>query len=788
MSKPDLPAPFVDLTATAVAPAPGAPGMAPTWPSSAKDVVSTALSTSRVWFTLSHGVLNEVFWPSCSLPQTRDLGFIVAGEDFWAEVKREHHYTLTQPAPEIPLPHIVHEHARYTLELEFATDPLRDVVLINYQLHGQGLKLYVLLAPHLGGDGQGNTAWVAAQALMAAHGTAALALVDSEGFTRGSAGYVGGSDGWQDFNRHGAMQWAWRTAGAGNVALTGELAATSGTLALGFAKTPEGAQTVARSALASGYQVARRRFIASWQAWARNLNIPAPNVELGAEARRSAMVLKVHNDRTYPGAVVASLSTPWGFSGDNHGGYHLVWPRDAVEAGFAFLACGQTHDARAMLAYLISTQQADGHWLQNNFADGRPFWTGIQLDEAALPVLLAAKLDELGELGEMRPQALRMAHRALVFVARTGPFSPQDRWEENAGANPFTLATAVAALVAGVAHVFLDGADAGYALSLADDWNARIEEWVYATGTDLDREHGTAGHYVRITPPCTTAERGRVMLKNRGGETLPTRDLLGMEFLYLVRLGLRAANNPRVRDTVKLVDKLLRVDLPTGCFYRRYNEDGYGEHADGRPFDGTGIGRAWPLLAGERGHFAIDAGEDPLPYLQSMLASASAGGMIPEQVWDTAPIPERHLTPGRPSGSSMPLVWAHGEFLKLTIAAKRGAPIERLAAVAQRYAKTPKVTCRHWRDSSPCTELPCGLNLSIEADAPFTLHYGHDGWQDVAERDSVPVGLGLHGVKIDFARAGVQQSLDFTRRFAGDRGWERHNWTVRAAPTHAASP
>lgn len=759
--------------------APGQPGNSPTWASSAKDMVGTALGTNRVWFTLGYGILNEVFWPSCSLPQIRDLGFIVAGTDFWAEVKREHHYDLSTPAPEIPLPKVVHHHKRYELQLEFVTDPLRDAVMINYRLQGEGLKLYVLLAPHLGGTGHENNAWVAPRALMAARGPNALALVADGGFTRKSAGYVGSSDGWQDFHQNGAMTWAYDSASAGNVALTGELAENAGTLTLALAETPEGAHTLAHSALASGYEVARERFLEGWRYWARTLVTPAPTPALSHAARHSAMVLKVHDDRTYPGAVVASLSTPWGASRDDLGGYHLVWPRDAVEAGFAFLACGQHQEARAMLGYLIAIQQPDGHWLQNNFGDGRPFWTGIQLDESALPVLLAAKLDEVGELGEMHSEALRMAQAALAFVARTGPFSPQDRWEENAGANPFTLATAIAALVAGAAHNFVSAEECAYCLSLADDWNSRLEDWVYAYGTDLDRENGTHGHYVRITPPCETAERGRVVLKNRGGESLRTRDLLGLEFLYLVRLGLRAAGDRRIRDTVKLVDKLLRVETPTGTFYHRYNEDGYGEHADGRPFDGTGIGRAWPLLAGERGHYAIDAGEDPLPYLKSMLGAASAGGMIPEQVWDTAPIPERFLMPGRPSGSGMPLVWAHAEFLKLALAAKSGAPIERLKAVAARYRHPPRVTCLHWRDSSPCAHLAPGVTLSIEANEPFELHYGHDSWQDPANLESSPLGLGLYGVRLEAARFGAAHSIEFTRRFFGPRGWEQHTWQVR---------
>ena len=766
--------------------APGAPGISPTWTTSAKDLVSTSLGSSRVWFSVGYGILNEVFWPNCSAPQIRDLGFIVAGKSGWWEVKRQHAYSLETPAPDIPLPLIVHEHEKYRLELEFLVDPLRDAVLIRYSLDGDDLRLYALLAPHLEGSGRANSAWTSSDALMARKRRSALALMADGGLSRSSAGYVGVSDGWQDFHQNGAMTWQYRSASQGNVALMTELNETEGVLALAFAESPDGAHTLASSALASGFSLAKRRFIRGWRRWRRNLDTSDAPRQLVESVQRAAMVLKVHGDRTYPGAVVASLSTPWGSSRDDTGGYHLVWPRDAVEAGFAFLACGQHQEARAMLAYLISIQQPDGHWLQNNFGDGRPFWTGIQLDEVALPVLLAAKLDEMHALNDMHDQVHRMTGAALRFLAQTGPFSPQDRWEENAGVNPFTLGTTIAALITGAAHGFVKEEDAAYALSLADDWNRRLEGWVYVSDTDLDHRHGTEGHYVRITPPCETAERGRVMLKNRGGESMHTHDLLGMEFLTLVRLGLRSASDQRIRDTVKLVDALLRVETPTGAFYHRYNEDGYGEHADGRPFDGSGIGRAWPLLSGERGHYAVDAGEDALPYLDAMLGSASPGGMIPEQVWDTEPLPARYLTAGRPTGSAMPLVWAHAEFLKLALAIKRGAPAERLQAVIEHCdGSKSSASVVHWRDDSPCGDVPQGMTLSVEATEPFMLHIGHDNWQDATDLESVPAGLGMHAVSVPSQMSGGARVLNFTRRFSDPRGWENRDWDVSVAGSEA---
>lgn len=752
----------------------GKPGIQPTWASSDKDLVGTALGPSRVWFTLGYGILDEVFWPSTGEPQVRDLGFIVAREGAWFEVKRVGRYALSTPAPEVPLARVVHRGEGYILELEYLSDPDRDVVMIRYRLEGEGFRLYPLLAPHLGGSGHDNTAWVGRDGLYAQKGWASLCLVAGSAFDRASAGYVGASDGWQDFDQHGAMTWAFDRAEAGNVALTGELPGGEGVLALGFAETPEGAHTLAVSSLTEGFGPIRRRFLARWQDWGQTLDLPHAEPALKRQALVSAAVLKVHEDKTYPGAVVASLSTPWGFAHDDPGGYHLVWPRDAAEAGLSLLAAGQAEDARRMLAYLVATQLEDGRWGQNFYPDGRPYWQGVQLDEATFPVLLACKLAQSGALGDLQPAT--MVRKALGFIARSGPISPQDRWEENAGASPFTLAVLVAALVGGAEQGFLEEPDKGYALALADDWNARIEEWTYVEGTGLDRQYGLGGHYVRLTPPGQTALRGRLVVQNRLGEELPARRLVGLEFLYLVRLGLRPPHDPRVRDTLRLADTLLRVETPGGPLYHRYNEDGYGEHPDGSPFDGSGVGRAWPLLAGERGHYALLAGEDPLPYLRAMTAAASTGGMIPEQAWDVGPIPERGLYPGRPSGSAMPLVWAHAEFLKLLVAMRDHQPCEWLPAVAARYRqpKTPAVW--HWRSDTPQDHLPQGSALLIEGLRPFGLRLGFDGWQDARELRSQPVGLGMHGVRLEPDVFRGHRSLEFTRHFG--ENWEGRDYQV----------
>ncbi len=247
-----------------------------------------------------------------------------------------------------------------------------------------------------------------------------------------------------------------------------------------------------------------------------------------------------------------------------------------------------------------------------------------------------------------------MVRDAVGFIARTGPSSEQDRWEENPGVSPFSLAIAISALVAGAS--WLPAAERAYAESLADDWNERLEAWCYVQDTPLARELGVKGYYVRIARDGELDDMGqRVQLRNRDGEMIAASALVSMDFSYLVRLGLRGAHDARVQDTIKVVDRVLRVATPSGPVYHRYNGDGYGEHDDGTPFDGGGVGRAWPLLVGERGHLALQAGEEPLPYLQTIWNCASQGGLLPEQVWDAAPIPSLGLLPGRPSGSAMPL-------------------------------------------------------------------------------------------------------------------------------------
>jgi len=779
--------------------APGAPGLAPTWCSSAKDVVGCALGTSRLWFTVGCGIINEVYYPRIDIPQIRDLGFIVSdARDFWVEIKRLDSHAVTLAGPGVPAVRIVHKHERFELALRIVPSVDRDALLVEVELTGDDtLRPYVLLAPHLGGTGSHNRAAVAGhrghRVLSAEQGPFALALAavgtdQRDAWGRASCGYVGASDGWQDFARNGAMSWQYERAGPGNVALMGELPRQA-VLALGFASSTESAATLALSALFEPFDASWQRQLDDWTQWhdscAARARVTASLPEQCREQfRLSTMVLRAHQDKTFRGAMVASLSVPWGNTKDERPGYHLVWPRDLCESAGALLAFGAAPEALDTLRYLRATQLADGHWYQNQWLGGTPFWGAVQLDETAFPVLLAAVLHERGALDGV--EVADMIQRALSFIVRNGPASDQDRWEEDAGINTFTLAACVAALVCGAPH--LDAEARELALAVADYWNASLEEWTTVTDTPLARRHGIPGYYVRVAPQDAMRDRAALQcpLPIRNQEIdpgLPAAAQIGVDFLQLVRFGLRSADDALVAASVKLVDALLKVDTPSGPSWHRYNDDGYGEHDDGSAYDGTGRGRAWPLLAGERGHYELVAGRDPLPLLQAMARTASAGGMLPEQVWDAPPIAAMGLRPGRPTGGAMPLVWAHAEYIKLAVSRTLGRPFDRPEPVWQRYGgRRPALKRVIWCAHAPASRLPEGAELTLALTEPGVFRWSIDGWRNIQESRTTANPLGLHTVQIDTRALGRGRSVDLTYRIEPSGEWAGRDFHITVVP------
>jgi glucoamylase len=775
-------------------PAPGSPGIPPTWSSAAKEMVGCSLGPSRLWFTIGGGVVNEVYYPRVDTPQIRDLGFLVAdGQGFWVEVKRLEQHTLTIPAEGVPAVTIVHRHPRFELTLRIIPAWYRDALLVRLELTGDPtLRAYALLAPHLGGSGRDNLAELnearGRKILWARQGPYALALAamddrQRDGFGRASAGYVGVSDGWQDFAQHGAMTWEYTTAGPGNVALLGELA-RSATLALAFSAGRESAATLAITALLEPFEDIWTRHVEGWQNWHARSSKQAKHwprlpTALERELRTSAMVLRAHQDKTYPGTMVASLSVPWGNTRDEIGGYHLVWPRDLVECAGALVGLGAVGEARNTLKYLIATQHPDGHWNQNQWLGGTSYWTGLQLDETAFPVLLAVALAEREALGGIRIE--EMIGRALGYLIRSGPATQEDRWEEDAGLNAFTLAVVIAALVGGSSY--LDAPGRELACTVADYWNARLEDWTSARGTPLAREHGIEAYYVRVAPEeilqDPRAMEQRLPVKNwRNDPDMKAWQQVGVDFLQLVRFGVRRPDDPLIISSLKLVDALLQVRLPSGRSWYRYTSDGYGEHEDGAAYDGSGRGRPWPLLTGERGHYELAAGRDPLEFLSAMAAMASAGGMIPEQVWDAPSIPERGLETGRATGSAMPLAWAHAEFVKLAISREIGYPCDRPSAVWERYAgRPPPITRAVWSEAARITSIPSGVPLLVMLNDPAQVIWSTDGWRAVSERATRDSGLGVQVAELDTGKLAPGTKIELTfRRAAG--AWAGRNFAV----------
>jgi len=790
--------------------APGWPGISPRWTSSAKEGVGTSASyQSRVWFTISHGILNEVYYPRIDQANTRDMEFLVAdGDQYFSEEKRDTNRRIAPLEQGVPGYRLVNscKRGRYRMTKIVITDPERDVLLqkVHFDVGKGKLEdygVYALLAPHIGNRGYGNNGWIGSYKgipmLFAQREGVSLALACSTAFRKMSCGYVGVNDGWQDVSAKKKMTWEYSSALNGNIALTAELDLTTNdgecVTALAFGRTPDEAGQQARNALLKDFDRVQKAFVDGWkEAQAQTVDLGKTD-ETGFDLYRvSNTVLRTHEEKSYPGAVIASLSIPWGFSkgDDDLGGYHLIWPRDLAQAAGGFIASGDTEHARETLLYLMSTQEEDGHWLQNMWLDGSPYWGGVQMDETAFPILVADQLKRVDGLSGF--DAWPMIRRAAGYLVRNGPVTQQDRWEEDGGYSPFTLAAEIAGLLA-AADFAEEKSDYGLALYLretADTWNEAIERWTYVTGTKLADHVGVSGYYVRIAPANPSDNElpasAFVSLRNRplGQEVVPGEQLVSVDALALVRYGLRSAKDPRILDTVKVIDAILRKETKTGPVWHRYNLDGYGEHDDGSPFDGTGVGRGWPLLAGERAHYEIakENFEEAERLLHVIEAQASTGGLIPEQVWDAEDIPKHGLHDGRPAGSAMPLVWAHAEYIKLARSIRERKVFDMPPQPVVRY-QNKKTTSKlaAWRFNQKIRTIPVGRNLRIEVLAPATIHWSGDNWKTVTDSKTADTGLGIHYADLETAGLSPGDSVVFTFFWSDASKWEGTDFQITVA-------
>jgi glucoamylase len=798
--------------------APGWPGIEPRWTTSAKSAVGTTFSdAARVWFTASHGILNEIYYPEVDTACTRDGGFLVsAGDGFFSEEKRHCEHEVSWLRPGVPAFRLTNTclAGRYRIRKTLCCAPDFDAVLQHVRftpLAGalDDYHLTWLLSPHLGNRGAGNTAWLGEHKgvplLLAQRDHFVLAVASTAPWVARSVGFVGASDAWGDVRAHGRLTNRYDRAENGNVAVAGEidLEACDGefVLAIGFGHDPDAAALHARAALLEPFGRTLEHYAAPWRDWQRGLLDLDRSADPGDLYRSSASVIKTHMSLNSDGGIIASLSIPWGNAkgDDDLGGYHLVWPRDMVEAAGGLLAAGAGWETTTMLRFLVATQEPDGHWPQNMWLNGCPFWNGIQLDEAAFPILL---VDLALREGVIRGHDLAgwwpMMRLAAGFVLRNGPATQQDRWEEDAGYSPFTIAVEVAALLAAAeAAETLGQSDlAAVYRDTADDWNEAVERWTFVTGTDLAREAGVNGYYVRIglleSGAASSPLHGFVPIKNRPGDhsALEAADLVSADALALVRFGLRDAHDPRIRDTVRVIDHVLRVETTTGPTWHRYNEDGYGERDDGSPFAGTGTGRGWPLLAGERAHFELAAGnrDEAVRLAAVMRAQASPGGLLPEQVWDAPDKPELELLSGRPSGSAMPLVWAHAEYVKLLRSLRDGRVFDCPPQARARYvesANTPRVAV--WRLGLRRPVIEAGRTLRIDTTERALVHWTVDDWQTTTDSRSHDVDDGLHVVELPTASLAAGRVVRFTFYWPDQDRWLGEDCAVRVVRTPPAT-
>ena len=796
----------------------GAPGMEPRWTSSVKDAVVTAYAaSSRIWFTCSHGVLNEIYHPNIDRAQVRDMEFLITdGETFAHEEKRDldTHFEYIHPEA-LGVRYVNRDRqGRYSLTKEIICDPHHSVVVQRVRLAGHSdllprLKVFALLAPHLNGGGARKSARAVDVAgrkvLMAWKDGWSLMMAASCSFSHLSCGFVGLSDGWRDIMDNFQMDWEFGSASNGNIAVLGQLdlkglvaqvdgdqSAVEFTIAIGIGSGHHTAAQKTLGSLAAPFPDMRKRFIEQWQRAANPEWLAAKAQDGGKLMRASHNVLLAHEDKTFSGAFVASASIPWGQAkgDDDLGGYHLVWTRDMVQTASALLACGRAETARRALVYLACTQQQDGGFAQNFWIDGTPYWGGKQLDEVAFPIILAWRLWKADALGELK--IFPFVERAAGCLVRQAPITHQERWEENAGYSPSTLAAVIGGLIcaAEMARVH-DAAELSQFLEEYADWiEGHLEDWTVTNNGVLHPE--IRRHYMRIRPPecgeayahegCGT-EKIRLSNQQPGSRyEFEAREIIDAGFLELVRYGIRPPDDPLIADSLKVVDAVLKRDLPQGPGWLRYNYDGYGQRPDGGPYLGWGQGRVWPLLGGERAHYELAAGRDISAFISTYEKFATCGQMMPEQVWDEAPRPDRRLRPGHPAGSAVPLVWAHAEYLKLLRSAHDGRVFDCIEPVYRRYcAPDGRNRKRHrleiYSRHRPVQSMVRGTTLRILDERPFDVIWTGDGWQ--TRHSTASRGLGCAGFHADITPDERSGELEWTLHFTDQNTWLGYNVKVK---------
>jgi glucoamylase len=786
----------------------GKPGIEPRWTHSNKDGAGTAYSaSSHLWFTIWNGIVTEVYYPTVDRPQIRDLQFLITdGKTFFHEEKRDltvhverisDHalsYRCTNADPD----------GRYTIVKEMIGDPHLPCLLMRTRITAKesaflaGLKIFALCAPHLEIGGAGNNGYICLanglRILMAQKGDKWMAMGATVPFSHLSCGYVGASDGWTDLHDDFKMDWEFERASDGNIALTGQLDLSQTqefTLGLAFGNSQH--RTIANllQSLGVPFDEHLAKYKKQWDETAAHLRpLESSSFDKGNLYNSSYSLLLAHEDKSFAGALIASLAIPWGEAkGDNdQGGYHLVWTRDMVNSATALLAAGDTATPLRALIYLAVSQYADGGFPQNFWVDGDAYWSGVQLDEVAFPIMLAWRLHCEKGLADFDP--FNLVRKGAAYLIRNGPVTQQERWEEASGYSPSTLASNIAALIC--ASVFLrkrgDAETAAFIEEYADYLEAHVEEWtVTGTGTLAG---GTSKYFMRILPeqigqehPAEDKDSRLLHIANHApGEQsdFPARDVVDGGFLELVRYGIRNADDATIVSTIKVIDAVIKTDTPAGPTWHRYNHDGYGQQADGGPFTQFGVGRVWPLLTGERGHYELAAGRSTETCIRAMEGLASTTGLLPEQAWDQADEPRIYMFLGQPTGSAMPLMWAHAEYIKLLRSTADGKVYDTIPEVAERYLSRngERKRLEVWKQNRQVRFMHAGEALRVQGDAPFTLRWSSDDWKSEQDAKSTRNALEIDYVDLTDAPKSPGVCIRFTFLWTEGSRWEGKNYDV----------
>ena len=748
-----LPAGLVPIGGWASHAASDGPGSLSHFDLARKDCLGTARNTtSKVWFTVANGVLSDVYFPTADNTNVETLQLVVTdGHTFTDLQTRDMTYTVKAPDARSLECRVTStaKSGRYRITTDYLTDPGRNSLVLRIQFEPEvggnaDYHVYLRYDPSINGNGGGGlgngggdsgvvdtstghavpVAFDTRTTSQASNRTYAVpvfsALDASRPFHQVSNGFAGAaSDGLVQLDSTHALGATYDAASNGNLVQTTQLdLADEGdvTVALGFGATQAEAVSAAAGSLGAGFPSLRKSFDAGWHAYDASLIRPPADMagttkhqwrRLVNEYYMSANVVKASEDKTFPGAIMASLASPWGqavSAGDPSnlffGSYREVFARDLYEAWTGLMADGDIRTARDAVTFLFNRQQQpDGSMPRNSLLNGRvaPDSFGSQLDEAAYPLIMA---NQLG----MTDAALYTNHvrPAIDFVIAHGPAFGVERWEEQSGYSPSTIAAEVAGLVAGasLADANSDIRTASIARGVADDWQRSLPGWAVTTNGPL----AAHPYYIRLSK---TGDPNAAIQYNvgNGGPTLDQRSVIDQGFLELVRLGLMPASDPTINQSLPVVDATIKTDTSTGAGFHRYNGDGYGDRAsDGRPWapTGQGTGHLWPVLAGERAEFEIASGSagSALTRLEAMRGGASGVGLIPEQDWEgpdlsaspfgadptTASIGFRN---GGAAGSASPLTWSAAQYVRLMRDLAAGKILEQPAQVFARYVTSP---------------------------------------------------------------------------------------------------